>query len=176
MPTPTYTAISKQVLTSAQSSVTFSSIPQNYADLLLTISARSSSTSATYDGILVQINSLTSGNTYAEVFGYTTGVLSARNQYGATKNFIGWLSTSSTTTNTFGSSETYFPNYAGSTNKILSSTAISENNATTSEAAYAAAIAGLSSNTSAISSLTLNFSGGNFVSGSRFDLYGISSS
>jgi hypothetical protein len=176
MPTPTYTAISKNVLTSNQSSITLSGIPSTYTDILILISARSTSTSATYDGLLVQINSLTSGNSYTEIFGYTTGVLSARGQFGSTKNFVGWFSTANTTSNTFGSSETYIPNYAGSTNKVISSTTVSENNATTSEAAYTAAVAGLLSNTAAIDSLTFNFSGGSIVSGSRFDLYGIKNS
>ncbi len=176
MPTPTYTAISKQVLTGTQSSVTFSSIPQSYTDLLLTVSARSNDTSQTYDALLIQINSLTSGNTYRELFGYTTGVLSGANQFGASKMFGGWYSTGSCTANTFGSGEIYFSNYAGATNKAISITAVSENNASTASAAYTAIAAGLLSNTAAITSLTLNLSNGGMVAGTRFDLYGISNS
>jgi len=91
MPTPTYVAISKNVLTSNQSSITLSGIPSTYTDLLLTVSARSSNTAALYTGLLIQINSLTSGNTYTELFGYTTGVLSTANQFGATKMFGGFI-------------------------------------------------------------------------------------
>lgn len=171
---PTYTALAKTVLTGTQSSVIFSSIPQNYTDLVLVVSARSTNTSNTYDALMIQTNALTSGNTYQEILGYTTAVLASRNQYGDPKVLAGWLSSATTTTNTFGSSETYIPNYTGSNNKVFSSTAVSENNATTSEAAYTAGIAGLLSNTSAITSLTLNFYIGSFVSGSSFYLYGIS--
>jgi hypothetical protein len=176
MPSPTYVPIAKSVLTTTQSSVTFSGISGTYTDLILLISARSNHSAVAYDAILVQINSLTSGNTYTELVGYTTGVLTAANQYGSSKNLLGWTSTAGTTSNTFGSAEIYLPNYSGNYNKVLSSSAVSENNATTSEAAYTAAVAGLLSNTVAISSLTLNCFSGSFVSGSRFDLYGIKNS
>lgn len=39
MGTPTYTAIASQTLTSSASSVTFSSIPQDYRDLILVVNA-----------------------------------------------------------------------------------------------------------------------------------------
>ena len=172
----TYVALAKNVLTSTTGTVTFSSIPQTYTDLLLVVSCRSTDTSNAYDPVMIQFNSLTSGNSYTEIIGYIAGNLSTRNQYGGTKNLLGFTSSATTTANTFGSLESYMPNYAGASNKIVSSNAVSENNATTSEAAYAAAIAGLLSNTDAISSITLNCYNGSFVSGSRFDLYGIKSS
>lgn len=176
MPTPTYVALAKTVLTGTQASITFSGISNAYTDLCLLISARTTDAVNTYDAVLININSASANNSYTEVAGYVTGVLSARNQYGSSKNLLGWTSTAATTSNTFGSIEAYLPNYAGSTNKVISSSAVSENNATTSEAAYAAGVAGLYSNTSAISSFVLTAFGGSFASGSRFDLYGIKNS
>lgn len=176
MPTPTYVAISKNVLTSNQSSITLSSIPSTYTDLCLLVSARSSDTSTLYSGLLMQINALTTGNTYTELIGYTTGVISTRDQFGASKMFIGFYSSDLTTSNTFGSGEIYIPNYAGSTNKSFSVTSVSERNATSADSSYQTISAGLLSNTAAISSLTINFSGYNILSGSRFDLYGIKNS
>lgn len=172
----TYVALAKNVLSSNQASITFSSIPSTYTDLLLTISARSSDTSTLYSGLLMQINALTAGNTYTELMGYTTGVLSTRDQFGASKMFIGFYSSDLTTSNTFGSGEIYMPNYAGSTNKSFSVTSVSERNAASADSSYQTISAGLLSNTAAISSLTINFSGYNILSGSRFDLYGIKNS
>lgn len=176
MPTPTYVAISKNVLTSNQTSITLSSIPSTYTDLILKITARSTDAVNKYDAMLVQINSLTTGNTNTILYGYVTGNLSTRNTYGSTKNLIGQFSTAVSTSNTFGVSETYFPNYAGSTNKVMSTTAFSESAGNTAEVAYVSLVAGLLSNTAAISSLTFNFNVGNIASGSRFDLYGIKNS
>ena len=176
MPTPTYTAISKNVLTSNQSSIVLNSIPSTYTDLLLVVSARSTDSANLYSALLVQINALTTSNSNTMLYGYITGTLSARNTYGASKNLIGQFSTAMSTSNTFGSSETYIPNYAGSTNKVLSSTAVSESNSTTAEAAYVTNVAGLLSSTDVISSLTFNFYTGQIASGSRFDLYGIKNS
>ena len=172
----TYFAIAKNVLTSNQSSITFTSIPATYTDLYMTISARSSDTSTLYTGLLMQVNSLTSGSTYTEVFGYTTGALSTRNQFGGSKMFIGFYSTDLSTSNTFGSGEVYMPNYANGLNKTFSVTSVSERNSSSAHSSYQTISAGLSSNTAAISSLTINFSGYNILSGSRFDLYGIKNS
>ena len=170
----TYAAIAKQVLTGNQTSVTFNSIPQGFTDLVLQISTRSTSTSATYDAIYVQFNSLSNVYSYTELFGYTTGVLSSHDQYGSTKGFLGWYGTATTTTNTFSSGEIYIPNYTSSIYKTISITSVTQNNATTSEAVYLTTASELLSSTDAINSLTLSlFSAGSFVSNSRFDLYGI---
>lgn len=170
----TYTALAKNLLASNQTSITFSSIPTNYTDLVLLITARSSNASQLYDSIVIQANAVSSGNSYTELFGYTTGVLSTRDQYGSAKMFGGFYSTSLSTTNTFGSGEIYIPRYSGSTNKIFSVISASERDATSADSSYQTISAGLLSNTAAISSLTINFSGGNILANSRFDLYGIS--
>ena len=83
------------------------------------------------------------------------------------------LGTGSTaTSNTFGNSELYIPNYAGSTNKSSSADAVAESNTTT---VFAYLNAALWSSTAAITSITLtpDAGGANFVQYSTATLYGI---
>ena len=87
---------------------------------------------------------------------------------------LGAITAASSTSNSFNSGEIYFPNYAGSTNKVLSSTQVQETNSATNNDIIG--LAGLVSTTSAINRIDLTTQTGNFVSGSRFDLYGIKSS
>lgn len=179
MPTPTYVAIAKTVLTGTASSVTFSAIPSTYTDLVLLLSARSNVTAVEqYFGIVV--NSITSGYTERILRGDGSTASSINDtSFGSPANWAaGFLAGANATSNTFGNAEFYFPNYAGSTNKVLSATGVGENNAT---AAGIMASANLLSNTAAITSLTIypswsTGSGNLFQSGSRFDLYGIKNS
>lgn len=60
MGTPTYTAIASQTLTSSASSVTFSSIPGTFRDLVLV--AQATTTGATTRAIRLQFNSDTGSN------------------------------------------------------------------------------------------------------------------
>ena len=94
----------------------------------------------------------------------------------AINNFTGTtiqaLATSSgDTASTFGNSEFYIPNYTGSTNKSISSDGVSENNAT---GAYTRLVAGLWSQTSAITSIDLVPDTGDFAQYSTAYLYGVS--
>jgi hypothetical protein len=171
MPTPTYVAISKVVLTGSQATITFSGIPSSYTDLLLSISARSDRAASLVDTITYNFNSATTNFSNNRLEG--TGA-SASATLNTTNTSLIRVTASSVTSNTFTSAELYIPNYTGSANKPLSSTFAYENNATT---AYVGGVAGLWSNTSAITSITLGLvDGPNFVSGSRFDLYGIKNS
>jgi hypothetical protein len=75
------------------------------------------------------------------------------------------------TASTFGSIETYIPNYVGPTTKSFSSSSAQETNGAT---ARIDVIAGLWSNTSVITSIALSPRGGTtLVTGSSFYLYGI---
>jgi hypothetical protein len=76
------------------------------------------------------------------------------------------------TTNTFASSEFYFPSYLTSQAKPYSLITATENNATTG---YINSLAELYNSTSSISSITLSVGGGsyNFDTGSSFYLYGV---
>jgi hypothetical protein len=87
---------------------------------------------------------------------------------------MGSCTGASATASTFGSAQTYIPNYAGSTAKSGSSEGVSENNATTAVATMDAVLWSL---TNAITSIKLlPFTGTNFVQYSTATLYGISKS
>jgi hypothetical protein len=169
----TYTLIASNTLSSAAASVTFSSIPGTYTDLVLRASARNSA--AVNNAVLgLRINGL-STTIYSTVFLQGTGS-AASSSLNSTQteingnNFQGTL----TTSDTFTSIEFYIPNYAGSNNKPISGISHGENNAT---AALTKASANLIRSTAAITSIELFDTGAaNFVSGSSFFLYGIKNS
>ena len=162
----TYEAIATVTVGSGgAASIQFTSIPQTYTDLCIKMSVRS--TAANF-------------SIYIRPNGSTTN-LSSINLQGngsAINNFTGTtiqaLATSSgDTASTFGNSEFYIPNYTGSTNKSISSDGVSENNAT---GAYTRLVAGLWSQTSAITSIDLVPDTGDFAQYSTATLYGIKNS
>ena len=164
----TYELITSQTLSSNASSVTFSSIPQTYTDLLFRLSVRSTGTNGTGD---VNINSNNSGNAIRLLS--DGSAVSSANQ---TPLFFFYGNSSSATANTFASNDLYIPNYTNTSNyKSVSLDMVSENNGT---AALAVLVAGIWNNTSAITSVSFAYSAGGeqLVSGSTFYLYGIKNS
>jgi len=170
MPT-TMKLIAKNVLGSSASSVTFSSIPgTGYTDLRLISSARTNRGN-NGDSMYLNFNGDTTSSNYSNRILYGTGssVASITEARGIclTQGACG----NSDTANTFGSSDAYIPNYAGSTAKSVSHQGNSETNAATS---YMSIDAGLWVGTAAISSLVITpGNGSQFLSGSSFFLYGI---
>ena len=166
----TYTLISSNVLSSSAASVTFSSIPATYTDLVLRISARSAS--AGTDAFFVQFNSDTATNySSTQLYGDGSAAYSFR---GSNTNALKktYLNNNGNTANSFGSAEFYIPSYTASQNKPVSSIGIEETNAT---AASITATADLWRNTAAITSIFIRTDNNqNFLSGSSFYLYGIS--
>lgn len=171
MPSPTYVAIAKTVLTGTASTVTFTGIDTTYTDLVILCSARDTGTGADYT-IDVRLN----GNTNADFS--TTNIESngstvASGRWTSQTNARAGMSDGGAqTASTFGSSEIYFPSYRSSQNKVFSSTGVTENNAT---AAAIRCFANLKSDTAAITQIQLRPDTG-FAAGSRFDLYGIKNS
>jgi hypothetical protein len=168
----TYTLISSNTLSSSAASVTFSSIPATYTDLVLRMSVRSDIADS-YVNIYVSYNG--NASNYSETYMAGNGTSAVSGRGSANPYFLQavWSEGTSWTSNTFASSELYIPNYAGSANKVASAFGAAENNAT---AARVTTTATLWSNTSAISSINLQPYSGNFVSGSSFYLYGIKNS
>ena len=166
----TYTLISSNTLSASAASVTFSSIPSTYTDLVLRMSIRDnySATSTAYN---LKINGVTTTQSATRLYG--TGSAVASNRQTALVDFYR-MSAATSTANTFGSLELYIPNYAGSTNKPMSNFGVAETNATATEMGTEAF---LWSNTAAITSLeVVEYAGSTFASGSSFFLYGIKNS
>lgn len=151
-------------------SVTFSSIPSTYTDLVLKISWRTTAAVVANIGYLT-FNSDTTG--YSHKFVQGNGATADSGGYtGANSKNSGIIPGSSATGNTFSNNEIYIPNYKGSNYKSYSIDSTGENNATTS---YAMLLAGLWSNISAITSIKLEEQNGATISQySTFTLYGVS--
>jgi hypothetical protein len=170
----TYTLISSNVLASSAASVTFSSIPSTYTDLVLRISARSD-IAGLVNTFKLTYNSIAGTNySYTLLYGNTNPPVSVSDSNQSTLRH-GYYDGDTTTANTFGSAEIYIPNYAGSTAKPSSSFSVSENNSTTATEWYISAYAGLSQSTAAITGITIaSVDTANYKIGSSFYLYGIS--
>jgi hypothetical protein len=144
-------------------SLDFTSIPSTYTDLCVKISARSAGT----DGdSFFTINGSSANFTYRRLEGNGTSATSIS----STGGFWGNIPTSSQTASTFSNTELYIPNYAGSTNKSFQADGVAENNATL---AYMRLVAGLWSQTSAITSLSFSTYGANLAQYTTAYLYGI---
>jgi hypothetical protein len=146
----TYTLISSQTVSSAVTSVTFSSIPQTYTDLIVLLSGRTDFAQV-YGGGTLRFNGDTGSNySWKRIYGDGT---SAGSSGGTGTGIVDWdMNGSPTTANTFGSTQIYIPNYAGNSNKSCSIDYTVENNAT---AGIDGMVAGLWSNTSAITSISI---------------------
>jgi hypothetical protein len=150
-------------------SMTFTSIPATYTDLVIKISTRDG---GGFDDVYVTFNGSTTGYSNKLLFG-TGSAASSGNPSGTGILFVANNGVSSTA-NTFANAEMYLPNYTSSNNKSASVDAVDENNATT---AYAYLVAGLWANSAAITSISINAkSTTSFVQYSTATLYGVSKS
>lgn len=167
----TYTLIASNTLTGTTATVTFSSIPQTYTDLVLRISARTGRTDP--DIILLTFNSdsPSSGTTYSDtqLYASSTSPASGRNSNAPTV-YGARIDGANETVNTFSSTEFYIPNYTVSANKPFSSTSVYENNSTTVFGLFANA--NLWRNTAAVTQINMS-AVSSFVAGSSFFLYGV---
>jgi hypothetical protein len=153
------------------SSIDFTSIPSTYTDLCLKLSLRGTRTQTEAEVRLTVNGSATS---YSNRALQGNGSSVASFTYSTTFYYNGETDAANATASTFGNTEIYIPNYAGSNNKSISTDAVSENNAT--GGAYINLVAGLWSNTSAITSITITPSVNNWAQYSTATLYGIKNS
>jgi hypothetical protein len=147
-------------------SIEFTSIPATYTDLCLKLSGRTSSTGSIYEWVYIKFNSSTTGYSYRLLQGNGSSAAS----YNNTTQYAGDITDGTATASTFGNYEVYIPNYAGSTNKSFSVDAVTENNGTT---AVADLVAGLWSNSAAITAVNFTPRNGSFVQYSTAYLYGV---
>jgi hypothetical protein len=154
-------------------SVTFSSIPATYTDLLIKTSARGEYAGVITDfGIAFNGGDRISDSQYSLITLYANSTTSAsytRAAFGY--NHLFYIPAGSATANTFSNGEIYIPNYTSSNYKSVSVSGVNENN--TMANAYNALTFGLRTNTAAITSITLS-AYQDLAEHSTFTLYGIS--
>jgi hypothetical protein len=162
MATNTYVALDTQTLGSAAASVTFSSIPQTYTDLVLVINGYSIND---VDWRFRMGNgSIDSGSNYSGTYMYGDG--SGASSY-RESNVTG-IGTGGAY-NATGTSIIQIQNYSNTnTNKTIL--------ARTNSNDYTQARVGLWRSTSAVNVIQISPDSGNFASGSTFTLYGIANS
>ena len=156
----TYTPIATQTLGSATTTVTFSSIPTTYTDLVIVLSTKLASTASTY----MNFNGDTSGNySLTRIYGNGTSAVSDRigtSLTGIDVQYIGSGDGNVTTINIM--------NYSNATTYKTSLTRWN----TAGSTGYVGANVNLWRSTSAITSIVFSNSV-NFSIGSTFTLYGI---
>lgn len=165
----TFELISSATATGSTSSVTFSSIPQTFSDLVIKVSDRAA-TDTQSAPVLLSINGNTSNLSSKRILSVGSGAIS---QSGTGNSGIGGVlgNGSDFTANVFGSGEVYILNYTSSTAyKSISIDSTNENNGA---AGYMAFTAVLWSSNSAITSITLTQEVGNIANNSTFYLYGV---
>ena len=168
----TYVLIASNTLSTTASSVTFSSIPSTYTDLVLKVSARTDRANAS-DTIIAKFNSTTSGYSRTQIF-VSGGTVGSSQTSSAANIIIGYVNGNSSTSNTFNNLELYIPSYTLSQNKPMGAIAMNEDNATNANQNTTAI---LWANTAAVTTIELTpETGPNFLSGSSFFLYGIKNS
>lgn len=160
----TYESIATTTLSSAQSSVTFSSISGSYTDLVVIISAIKSGSNSS--GIGWQANGDTGSNySVTSMYGFSGGAGSDRGS-NATFASVGRVGTSQSTS---------ILNFQDYSNTTTNKTCIARGNTLGGQDIAIANVA-LWRNTAAITSLVFTLAdASNFNSGSTFTLYGIKS-
>jgi len=162
-----FVLLERTELNASAASVTFANIPQTgYTDLKVVMSTRSADVSNIAFEISVTFNGNTTGYTAKQLFGDG----SAAGSSSPTIRPAGFIVGTTATANTFSNGELYIPNYTSSSNKSYSVDSVTETNATTQ---YMNLVAGLWSNTAAITTIALAGTSGNFAANSTFSLYGL---
>jgi len=166
----TYEIINKTTVGSGgTASISFTSIPSTYTDLVVRMSGRSNR-SATFDNLNIGFNGSTSNFSGRVLVGYGN----SGTESGTATGLIASINSATSTSNTFTSVDVYIPNYASNNNKSFSADAVNENN---DGFAVAFLGAGLWSNSAAITSVQLYpVNGTGFVEHTTAYLYGIKNS
>lgn len=162
----TYDPIATQTLSTAASTVTFSSIPSTYTDLVLVINARGT-TAAISTSVYFTTN--ITGSNYSSIWLVGNGSAAASSRYSNSgQGYLGYISAASNNASSRGNIIAHFMNYS---NTATNKTVLSRGDVAEAESAvYVNLIRG----TSALSTITVGEGGGNnFVAGSTFNLYGI---
>lgn len=163
----TFTKIASSTVGSGgASSIDFTSIPSTFTDLCVKLSARTT-VAARDDFFKIRFNGSSTNFTAKVLYGSGSNAAS----FNDTSGYAGTVDAANATASTFNNGEIYIPNYTSSTNKSFSTDTVQEDN---QAQAFAVFVAGLWSQTAAITSIGLFPNSGNFVQYSTATLYGIS--
>ena len=177
----TFTQIGSAVTVGAggATSISFTSIPATYTDLVIQFSGRSTSSTGSYDPLIYRFNTSASGYSARDVGGNGASAGSGSNTT-MTSAGAGWtggratdygICNGSSTSSTFTNGAFYIPNYAGSNQKSSSLDYVNENNSSTAHMELAAL---LWTGTAAITQIDLALYYGSFAQYSTAYLYGVS--
>lgn len=171
----TYKLLSSNTLSGSASSVTFSSIPQTYTDLVLKLSTRDATNATTYGTGLITINgiSTTSYHWASMIVIGPTSVSSTVNNTQTSISVAPIGNGSTSPTNSFGFCEIYIANYKSTGTVYLSATSYASGGTGVTSTAITN---GSWNGAAAITSITIASSGGTFATNSTFNLYGINNS
>ena len=162
MPTPTYTPLATVTLGSSAASVTFSSIPATYRDLILVMNMTGATT--TDSNVNLTINSDTTQANYSAVYMNGTGSSAVSGTMTQPRDLTFWNYLTGTTRMTI---VTQFMDYSATDKHKTYLTR--GDNAGTGTGAFAHRWA----NTNAITSLAVTAASVSFAAGSTFNLYGV---
>lgn len=164
MATPTYTALATETLTGTDTSITFSSIPATYRDLVLVFDGKGTTTPIS---VRVRVNGDTGSNySWVRATGGSAGVLS--NSYSTTYLPLIWSNQALGTTQTNGILQ--LMDYSA-TDKHK--TSLIRENSNNTDGTNTAMYAGRWASTTAINQIEVYVATQNFAAGCTFSLYGI---
>ena len=164
---PTYTPIQTQTLGSSAGTVSFTSIPQTYTDLV--IISQIKNTTAAYLTYLI-VNS-GNGGLFSGTLLYGNGSSAVSQNYTGDNSYLIDRYPGGTSTTNFAIYETHIMNYSNTTTY---KTALSRGNIPDGSGTAVNAGVFLLRNTAAVTTLTFSVGGGQYATGSTFTLYGIS--
>jgi hypothetical protein len=144
-------------------SMDFTSIPNTFTDLAILMTSKRTNSGGS-GSAMMQFNGVTTSYSYVRVFGNGSVTSSGS----GTDPLIG--EAGEFNENGWSSNYVYIPNYTSSNNKSYSADGLRENNATT---AFMQFIAGLWSNTAAITSISIKPVTGTWIQYTTAYLYGI---
>lgn len=167
-------ALIDEVITSgSQSTVTFSSIPNTYRDLIVRVRGRGD-TGSTFTSPLLRFNGDTSSNYDYEDAHWFGSATSFGQTTGASSLLLGYIPAGSSNTGLAGITETLIADYRGTVFFKSTNTLLSGPLSTSSNAFGGGQFSGSWQNTNAITAVEVLLSAGNFVNGSVVSLYGSS--
>ena len=164
-----YIALATTTLSSSATSVTFSSIPGTYRDLIVVAFVRSTR-SATDDDLFAQFNSDTGSNySYLRMVGRSSGASSASNINGTNANDLGQIPAASSTSGQFANSILQIMDYSQTDKHKTTLTRTNAAGSTDVTGAHAGRLA----STPSVNTVNIYARIGNLAANTTVALYGV---